>query len=98
MLTYIEVPMSKDQIVRGRTLGTERDADKPKMNIQKVEILKKQNVRKAIKYAFFDAGTGDLKFEYGGVEKPITMKSTIGSSIRIYKLQALVKETIEKAF
>ena len=47
---------------------------------------KKLSIRKAVKYAFFDAVTGDLKFEYGGVQKPIAAKSSIGSSIRIYKL------------
>ena len=47
---------------------------------------KKLTIRKAVKYAFFDALTGDLKFEYGGVQKPIAAKSSIGSSIRIYKL------------
>ena len=61
------------------------DADKAKGNGQ-ADPSKKAGVRKAIKYAFFDARTGELKFEYGGVEKPITMKSTIGNAIRVYKL------------
>lgn len=98
MLTYVEVPMSKEQILRLRAQEVERDVEKKNIAAMQTDPTKRLNVRKAVKYAFFDARTGELKFEYGGVEKPINCKSTIGSSIRIYKLQALVKETLENAF
>ena len=56
------------------------------------------STKKALKYAFFDAKTGILKYECGGIEKPITCQSTIGNNVKIYKLQALVKDTVENAF
>lgn len=90
--------MSKEQILRLRAQDVERDVEKKSAPAGPADPAKRLNVRKAVKYAFFDARTGELRFEYGGVEKPINCKSTIGSNIRIYKLQVLVKETVENAF
>ena len=88
--------MGKEQRLRAQDV--ERDVEKKNIAAMGADPTKRPNVRRAVKYAFFDARTGELKFEYGGVEKHITCKSPTGSSIRVYKLQALVKETLENAF
>ena len=54
--------------------------------------------RKAKKYVFFDACSGEVIFEYGGVKQPLRVQNSQGEEIEIYELGLLIKEIREEAF
>jgi hypothetical protein len=47
---------------------------------------------------FFDACSGEIIFEYGGVKQPMKVQNSQGEEIEIYELGLLVKEIREEAF
>lgn len=54
--------------------------------------------RKAKKYVFFDIFTGQIMFEYGGVQNQMMAKTKAGQEVPIYELGCLVKEIREEEF
>jgi hypothetical protein len=47
---------------------------------------------------FFEVSTGNIVFEYGGIQNPILIKSPSGEDVPIYELGCLVKEIREETF
>ena len=58
----------------------------------------RQNPRKARKYVFFEVGTGNVVFDYGGVKTQFRTKSSNGNEIEVYEMGCLIKEIREEAF
>lgn len=55
--------------------------------------------RKAKKYVFFEVKTGNVVFEYGGIQAPFTIsRGPLGEDVQIYELGCLVKEIREESF
>lgn len=54
--------------------------------------------RKAKKYVFFDIFTGQIVFEYGGVQTQMRAQNSAGQEVDIYELGCLVQEIKEESF
>lgn len=52
--------------------------------------------RKARKHVFFNINTGNIVFEYGGIQTPIETTNSSGKTIKVYELGCLVKEIREE--
>lgn len=62
------------------------------------DIGNRELPRKAKKYVFFNVANGNLMFEYGGIQSPVTFKNPSGEDVIIYELGCLVKEIREENF
>ena len=58
----------------------------------------RKDPRKAPKYAFFSVRTGELMFEYGGVQTPEIVTNINGEEVEAYVLGVGVKEIREELF
>ena len=73
--------------------GTAKDTERLNDN-----FLSRNTPRKAKKFVFFKVTTGELVFEYGGIQTPFVTKNCNDKEVKIYELGCLVKEIREEDF
>lgn len=54
--------------------------------------------RKGKKMIFFEISSGNIVFEYGGVQTPFTIRNSSDEEVEIYELGCLVKEIREENY